>query len=202
MLFASSRSLALGAHAVRALAGLVWLLGRPVVIDTETTDLDGEIIEIAVVDGRTGRVVFSSLLRPTRPINPEAAAKHHISAEMCAGAPTWQQVWPRVARLLRWRVICAWNAPFDRARVTEACRSTGLPASAALPSIWWCLMRAEAAARRGRWRRLDSGHRAVDDALAAQHVLSNLRGRGPFVGPGTASPRAAGSGSGSAAVRR
>lgn len=173
VLFAPRRHLAARAHAARAVARLVWLLGRPIVVDTETTDFDGEIIEFAVVDGRTSTLLFSSLVRPSGPINPEAAAKHHISDAMCAEAPTWQEIWPQVAPLLRWRVICAWNAPFDRGRVAAACRSAG----ARMPTaIWWCLMRAESATRRDGWRQLDSGHRAVDDARAAQRVLSKLAG--------------------------
>ena len=59
------------------------------VIDTETTSIEGEVIEIASVDIVNGEICnpISDFVRPSEPISFEAMAIHHITEEMVADAP-------------------------------------------------------------------------------------------------------------------
>lgn len=56
------------------------------VIDTETCGLQGGIVEIASVDIVDGQITnpMSHLVRPDRPISPQAMAIHRITEEMVA----------------------------------------------------------------------------------------------------------------------
>src|SRR5699024_1349561 len=109
-----------------------------VILDTETTDLDGEIIEIAIIDAATGHTRLNTLVDPGTPIAPEATAVHGITDEMVHGAPRWPQLWPRLAPLLHKGTVLAWNAPFDRGRIHHECVRHGIPTPRAR---WRCLMR-------------------------------------------------------------
>ena len=59
------------------------------VIDTETCDLQGGIVEVASVDVIDGKIVnpMSHLVRPDRPISPQAMAIHRITESMVADKP-------------------------------------------------------------------------------------------------------------------
>lgn len=146
--------------------------GSAVILDTETTDFGGDIIEVALIEADTGAVLLNTLVHPERPISPEAHAIHGINAEMCEAAPAWDQVWPQLHAAIAGRTVLAYNAPYDHAAVTRRCRET-----AVVPYQWrWdCLMRLDAQARgTRRWRRLDGGHRALDDVQAARHRLLSI----------------------------
>ena len=60
------------------------------VIDTETCDLQGGIVEVASVDVVDGKIVnpMSHLVRPDRPISPQAMAIHRITESMVADVMT------------------------------------------------------------------------------------------------------------------
>ncbi|QTJ70153.1 hypothetical protein HYG77_31660 (plasmid) [Rhodococcus sp. ZPP] len=56
--------------------------GRAMVCDVESTDFDGAIVEIAVIDAATGAVLLDTLVDPGAvPIHPAVAAVHGISAD-------------------------------------------------------------------------------------------------------------------------
>ncbi len=59
------------------------------IIDTETCGLQGGIVEIASVDVIDGKIVnpMSHLVRPDRPISPQAMAIHRITEAMVADKP-------------------------------------------------------------------------------------------------------------------
>ncbi len=160
-------------RAATARARAWWWLrpGRAIILDTETTDFDGEIIEITIVDAATGAVILDSLVRPDGQICPDAAKVHGITHDMCATAPTWTQLWPQVEPILSSHLVLAYNAPYDHGRITAACQRHHLPVPRAR---WRCIMRLDAAARNGRWRKLDAGHRACADTLAARDVLCQI----------------------------
>lgn len=81
-------------------------------LDIETTGLDQEkghrIIEFAILfrqyDEATGVAIpkgkFVQRINPQRSIDPAAHAVHHISYEDVAMCPTWEEVAPRVVRLM------------------------------------------------------------------------------------------------------
>lgn len=87
---------------------------KPVFIDTETTGLekDAEIIEISIVDF-DGKLLFTSLVRPTQPIPEDSQRVHHISQSEVDKAPQWPILWPRIRSYLYGRPVAAYNAPFD-----------------------------------------------------------------------------------------
>src|SRR5712691_7408321 len=83
-----------------------------VVLDTETTDLDGEVIEIAIL-AMQGEVLLESLVCPTGglgPISPAATLVHGLTMADVAEAPTFAQLYAQVAAILHSasRVV-AWN---------------------------------------------------------------------------------------------
>jgi len=169
-------------------------------LDTETTGLDGraEIVEIAVVDAR-GRVLLDTLVRPLRPIPPDALAIHGITDRMVAGAPMWPEVHAELARLFReCPHVVVYNAAFDRRVIAQTARQHCLP-----PPIaeWHCAM-LQYAAYAGqrhpdtggyRWHRLDRAaaalgvprptHRALGDALACRSVVAAMAGLGERLAP-------------------
>ncbi len=82
------------------------------IIDTETCGLQGGIVEIASVDIIDGQITnpMSDLVRPDRPISPQAMAIHGITETMVADKPWIEEVVPRYLGS-RWYV--AHNASFD-----------------------------------------------------------------------------------------
>jgi DNA polymerase-3 subunit epsilon len=87
---------------------------KPVYLDTETTglDRDDEIVEISIVDS-DGSLLFTSLVKPSRPIPPDAQRIHHISNADVASAPAWPILWPSIRGFLYGRTIAAYNTSFD-----------------------------------------------------------------------------------------
>lgn len=132
-------------RAVATRAHCWWLLRRDdvVIVDVETTDLDGEICEIAIIDTQ-GRVLVDTLVKPGAPCAPEARAVHRINDSDLDAAPTWSQVWPTVKWALADTLVVAYNAPFDRGRLEHTCALNGLDFTHVHPRRWWCLMRARA----------------------------------------------------------
>lgn len=146
---------------------------RAVIVDTETTDLDGQICEIAIIDALNSRSLLNTLVRPSADICPEAAAVHGITGEMCASAPTMTELAPIVRRILHGAVVLAWNAPFDRRLIEAELSRAGHP----VPRCRWvCLMRLDATIRGDRWRGLHGGHRAHGDVVAARQELLAMAG--------------------------
>ncbi|BDH45458.1 DNA polymerase III subunit epsilon [Salmonella enterica subsp. enterica serovar Choleraesuis] len=88
------------------------------VIDTETCGLQGGVVEIASVDILNGQIVnpMSDLVRPDRPISPQAMAIHKITEQMVANKPPLEEVVTRYSGN-PWYV--AHNASFDRRMLPE-----------------------------------------------------------------------------------
>lgn len=148
---------------------------RAVVLDTETTGLTGQICELSIIDALTGSVLFDSLIRPSCPIETQAAAVHGITEDDLASAPTLTQVWPAICWALGQSVITAYNADFDRGVLARSCAAARIEASELIESRRWrCIMRARARVENRRWQRLNAGHRALADTLAARAVLLDI----------------------------
>jgi DNA polymerase-3 subunit epsilon len=117
-----------------------------VYLDTETTGLgtDAEVVEVAVVD-QAGEVVFESLVRPTRPIPAEATAVHGIGDADVAGAPTFAEIAPALARAILGRVLVIYNRDYDVRLLKQTARAWGVQFEPlALASESWCAMEAYA----------------------------------------------------------
>jgi DNA polymerase III epsilon subunit-like protein len=180
--------------AAHATAG-AWLAdARAVILDTETTSLDGYACEIAVID-MGGTALLNTLINPGEPISPGAAGIHGISDAMVADAPSFAAIAPALTDLLRGRLVIAYNAAFDRAvlaremrRVFGSPHAGDLDAPDAITAVqeqlrqwkwkqsmqWGCAMEVYAAwygewsdtHQDYRYQRLDGGHRALGDAVA------------------------------------
>lgn len=153
--------------------------GAACILDTETTDLDGAIIELAVIDAATGATLIETLVDPgSVPIHPEAHAVHGITAAQLVDAPTWPEVHARLSEITAGRVILAYNAEFDRARILDDCQRAGIGAGRlAEAASWQCVMARRVAAAglpAGQRLRLDGGHRALADVHATRAVLQLL----------------------------
>jgi hypothetical protein len=152
--------------------------GRAVIVDTETTTLYGRIVQIAVIDAATGATLLDTLVNPRAPIHPEAEAIHGISNAAVADAPTWDQVLPDFEAAVAGRQILAYNAEFDRTVIVGHTEDTGRePGPWADNARWGCLMEARSDWEgMTRWMRLDGGHTALADCLAARAVLEQMTG--------------------------
>ncbi len=84
------------------------------ILDTETTGFsnDAEVIDIAIVDC-AGNVKLNTLIQCQASIPAEAKAVHHINELMLRSAPTFEQIWPKLERLLSTHEIIIYNAEYD-----------------------------------------------------------------------------------------
>lgn len=103
-------------------------LSNTVILDTETTGLSkkDEVIEISIVDGKTGLVLLDTLVKPTCVINPHASAVHGITEEMVATAPTWAEIHDLVVRLLSGVTMLAYQVDFDLRLMKQSAKAHGL----------------------------------------------------------------------------
>jgi DNA polymerase III epsilon subunit-like protein len=150
--------------------------GAAVILDTETTDLHGRIVEIAVIDAATGRTLLDTLVNPGVPIEPGAQAIHGLSDADVADAPPWAKVLPRLKRVTKGRQILAYNADYDEDVVRSDTAAAGLKLGhLADRDRWGCVMlRRSDWCHTQWWLPLDGGHRALGDTQAAREVLLSM----------------------------
>ncbi|MEU0242311.1 3'-5' exonuclease [Nocardiopsis sp. NPDC006198] len=165
------------AHRAIAAARRALAPDEALLVDVETTGLGptAAIVEIAVVEADTGRTVLDTLVNPDGvPVEKGAQQVHGITPGELDGAPTWPEIWPRLAQGVGSRLLIAYNADFDKSRIRHACRRYGLP----VPRWDWdCAMAWRgAAARTSRPGPLNGGHRALGDARAAREVVLAVAG--------------------------
>ena len=165
-----------------------------VFLDTETTDLYGFLVEIAVTD-RHGAVLLDSLVDPRAEIEPGAQAVHGIGAADLVGAPTYAELAGRLWAVLRGRRVIIYNVSFDtavlRREVLRAAAELGPEPRDAEDRYWAPL---EHSARWGcamqwyaqwwgewdhyhrdyTWQRLGGGHRALGDCRATRERLVEM----------------------------
>ncbi|MFG2463745.1 3'-5' exonuclease [Streptomyces sp. NPDC048523] len=163
-----------------------------VILDTETTDLPGQTVEVAVIDAATGKKLMDTLVKPTEPISDGARWVHGITDEMVASARPFERILPRLRQVTKGKVICAYNADFDRGVVLGDVRRVGKKPMHLEPwDSWYCLMEAyKDWLGASRWLRLGGRHRALGDCKSARKVLTRMsKGRGSTFTP---TPPAAG----------
>ncbi len=166
----------------------IWLRSpRTVILDTETTDLDGYLVQIAIIRAHDGAVLLDTLVNPEYPISDGARAVHGISDEQLVGAPTFSQIAEDLVSLLRRRRTVIYNVGFDLAVLQrEVMRKHDYGWRQAI-DFWRrgyrfrCAMELYAqfcgdwSEHHGnyRWQPLPGGdHTALGDALACREVLS------------------------------
>lgn len=159
------------------------------VVDVETTGgspMTGHrVTEIAAVIVRDGRVAetYETLVNPERSIPPFITRLTHITPSMVRDKPTFREIAPRVADMLRGHVFVGHNAAFDRRFVRAEADRAGyeVPVDRVL-----CTVRlARRLVPHLRRRSLDylahhfgvpigDRHRAMGDALATAHCFIRL----------------------------
>jgi DNA polymerase III subunit epsilon len=145
------------------------------IIDTETTDLNGEIVQIAMIDTQ-GQVVLDTLVRPQSPVTPGAYAIHHISNTMLRTAHDWAHIAPQFASLAVNHLLVSYNAPFDESMVRNSYTAVR---HVPVTLRWECAMRLYARYVREsspyggcKWVSLPGGdHSALGDTRATLEVL-------------------------------
>ncbi|ELP5729269.1 3'-5' exonuclease [Vibrio vulnificus] len=83
------------------------------VIDCETTDLDGVVIQVAIVSTLSGKCLFESYVATDEVISEGAYSKHGIDASMLVGAPSFDDVAQTITAVLNGRQWTAFNIAFD-----------------------------------------------------------------------------------------
>ncbi|MGW3414610.1 3'-5' exonuclease [Streptomyces sp. NPDC000888] len=166
--------------------------GRAVVLDTETTDLYGRTVEIAVIDAATGKKLMDTLVNPgDAEISDGARWVHGITDEMVADKRPFEKVLPRLRKVTKGRVVLAYNAEFDRSVVLRDIERAGKKPMHLEPwDSWYCLMQAYADwVGSHRWLRLGGSHRAAGDCESARQVLIEIsKGRGTEFTPTPPAP--------------
>lgn len=118
-----------------------WILDpHAVMLDTETTDLDGYLVQVAIID-MTGAVLLSTLINPDAPITPEATAIHGISESDIATAPRFADMFDQLCAILCGKRIVTYNVAFDKRILQGDVSRMGLDAKAwARGATWGCAM--------------------------------------------------------------
>lgn len=156
----------------------------PLFIDTETTGLSplDEIVEIAIIDS-DGGVLINSLVKPTRPISPEAGRVHKITQAMLVDQPTWPELLPEIVAVIAGKYVGIYNADFDLRMVLQTQKNHGLVGQPFGKSF--CIMKLYAEFSpfaSGRYQKLEdagrqcrilipNSHRALDDAQLSRAVF-------------------------------
>lgn len=106
------------------------------ILDTETTDRhrNSDVIDIALIDP-TNHVLYTSLVRPTKPIHPEVVAKTRITDAQVARAPEFTTVYQRIRPILDSRHLLIYNAEFDidfilKPQIAQQCGTDWTPTQA------------------------------------------------------------------------
>ncbi len=183
----------------------VWLESEKspfLVVDTETTGLPEDegfqMVEVAAVD-KTGAVVFHSLVKPDIPMPTEASQINGLTDDDLKDAPSFAEIWSRLALLLASYELWTYNADFDQAAILASAErfKLNIPKRLASRKHWHCLM-LEFARYHGeysdywggdKWQDLYTAcaeldvqgsdyHRARGDALNALGVMQALAARG------------------------
>ena len=152
--------------------------GQVLILDTETCDLYGEIIELAIIDS-AGNELYNRRFNPLTPIRSGAYGVHGISLAMLAHEVRFDAEYPAIKAILESAdQVLIYNAPFDTGCLLETCR---LHAVDSLQFQGYCLMRRYAEwygeYQRGRlkWQKLVGGdHSALGDARAALALLQRM----------------------------
>ena len=152
------------------------------IFDVETTGFSHQdrIVQIGImtIDVGTGNVTaeYETLIDPERDTGPVWI--HHITEEMVADAPYFQDVVADLCELLHGRVLVAHNLSFDQRMIAAEFGRLGVPFN---PGVGICTLRlsgeklATACARRGI--KIERHHDALSDVRATAQLLFKLTRR-------------------------
>lgn len=112
-----------------------------IVLDTETTGLNpsvARILEIAIVDLRSGEKLFHSYVNPEEPITAEITAINHITDDMVADAPIWSAIAQQIAEIIsQAEAVIGQNIFFDQGMIDGEMQRLADAYTANTPVIAW-----------------------------------------------------------------
>lgn len=163
----------------------IWVRSpHTVILDSETTDLDGYLVQIAVIRAHDGAVLMDTLVNPQAHISDGAKLIHFITEDRVADAPTFEAIEPQLRAVLRGRRVVTYNAAFDRGILRNEIARLGVYGDRWLrPRRWRCAMELRAqyigdwSDYRGdyRWYPLEGGdHSALGDCIACRNTLMRM----------------------------
>ena len=82
------------------------------VLDSETTGLHGQIVELGIVNGN-GETLFSERIKPTCKVEPGAQAIHGITDADLEGLPGMPAHWERLSEIFTTHHVLVYNRSFD-----------------------------------------------------------------------------------------
>ena len=156
-----------------------------VILDTETTDLYGEIIEIAIIDIE-GNTLLNKRIKPQGTgIHPKAFETHGISLKMLENETQFKDVYADIQAVLKDKHVVIYNSDFDLRILASDCKQAKLPmfsyASSSCAMMIYSQYVGDWNEYHGnyRWQRLPSGdHSALGDCLATLEVLREMANEG------------------------
>lgn len=155
-----------------------------VILDTETTGLEGRIVDIAIIK-MDGIALLDTLINPECPIPPGATAIHGITDEMVQGAPSFADIhqWIKRYTQMASRVII-YNASFDTGILAwdcNRCDLTRLEFKSECAMEWYAAFYGEWSDywKSFKWQPLyGGGHRALGDCLACLERIKAMAKEG------------------------
>jgi DNA polymerase-3 subunit epsilon len=158
-----------------------------VILDTETTGLDGEIIELAIID-HTGQTLLNTYVKPEYPERVfdrtnglSAFDIHGIHPDKLTDAPTIGDLYPQLFQIIRRKTVLIYNKNFDWPILKSAFRRFHCPDIGI--EVVECVMLLYAQYvgdwsdywKSYRWQSLPGGdHTALGDCLATLEVLREM----------------------------
>lgn len=153
-----------------------------VILDTETTDLHGEIIEIAIIDIQ-GETVLNQRIKPQEAISDGAYQIHGISLDDLKDCPTFPEAYPAIKQAIDGKLLVIFNASYDttclqrdyaRHDLSEA-DSITMTYNCAM--LWYSQYVGDYSRWHGdyRWQALPGGdHSALGDCLATLDLIKHM----------------------------
>lgn len=117
------------------------ILPKAVTLDVETTGLSehtDDIIEIAVMEADSEKVLLDTFTYTETPISPYASEVNGITADMIEGMPLFHNVFPKSYNKFKNKIIVASNSDFDEKMVLYGLLKAG---QEPITNTWVCLQR-------------------------------------------------------------
>lgn len=159
------------------------------ILDTETTGggFGDEVLELAVINFKSEKVLFDSTFYPEVKINRFAEDVHNLSIFNLIDSPYFKDKHYEIFEILNNKPIVSYNANFDKRLLLQTCRRYD---KLFVNSQWICLMdictsvfgtKHSLSAISGMLDIASPKHRALSDCQAKYSVLKYLLNNG-FIG--------------------
>lgn len=151
---------------------------KVLILDTETCDLHGEVIELAIVDS-AGAEVYNRRFNPITAIQPGAFRVHGITAQTLRFEPRFHREYEVIKGIVEGaEMILIYNNSFDIECLRVTCLLHTLDElrfNSGCIMRWFAQFYGEWGRGQYKWQRLTGGdHTALGDARAALALLRKM----------------------------